>query len=132
MASVSKGPLRRNPFAGPDLTSAAHLKDGAAGIPLSTGGTICLMAYWVFSAAVFNADAPVPNMYIFPEHHAMLDLFLGEVAAAEVPRSPGTVEALVTMGMWLDHNGCIRRQQDTPAGRRRQPFRASTCRTTTS
>lgn len=47
----------------------------------------------------------MPVMHIFPDHYAILKTFLEGGAASEVARSPGTVEAIVTIGMWLEHSG---------------------------
>ncbi len=44
---------------------------------MSTGGLICLVAYKIFAADVFDANQPLPEMHMFPDHHRMLKLFLG-------------------------------------------------------
>ncbi|OAA55030.1 putative protein family, YAP/Alf4/glomulin [Niveomyces insectorum RCEF 264] len=98
--SVCRGPVRRNPLADPNVASG-----GINSIPLSTGGVLCLLAYWVFSSDVFKADAPVPRLHVFPEHYAMLEAFFDDNAAAQIARTPGTVEAIVVVGLWLDHHG---------------------------
>ncbi|KND92136.1 hypothetical protein TOPH_03173 [Tolypocladium ophioglossoides CBS 100239] len=72
-------------------------------IKLSTGGLICLVAYFVFAADVFDADQPRPDMLMFPDHHLLLKQFLGEDdPQTQVMGNPGTVEALMVMAVWLD------------------------------
>jgi len=73
-------------------------------ISLSTGGSICLLAYWLFSSAVFDAHQPKPDIYIFPDHFKMLESFLGNDAQSQIASVPGTVEALISIGLWLDHD----------------------------
>ncbi|EFX05212.1 yap-binding protein-like protein [Grosmannia clavigera kw1407] len=74
--SVSNGPVRRNPLAAIDIAAT-----GTGGRPVA------------------------PEMHIFPDHYAILKAYLEDGAASEVGRSPGTVEAIVTFGMWLEHSG---------------------------
>ncbi|EPE03124.1 yap-binding protein [Ophiostoma piceae UAMH 11346] len=98
----SVNPVRRRPFAELSVdVSSQSVQD----IPLSTGGVICLLAYWVFAADVFKADAAMPNLRMFPDHHAMIEKFLDGNAAVQITQTPGTVEALVAIGLWLDHHG---------------------------
>lgn len=99
VASVSKGPVRRNPFADLDVAEG-----GLDSIALSSGGVICLLAYWVFASDVFKSDATVPNLRVFPDHYAILETFFDGNAAAQIAQTPGTVEALVAIGLWLDHH----------------------------
>ncbi|KAK4668234.1 YAP1-binding protein 1 [Podospora pseudoanserina] len=105
---VCEGPLHENPLAGSeDFESASQVK-------LSTGGAVCLVAYWVFSSTVFDADHPQPEMNIFPDHYAVLDKFLQDDAHAQIQQSPGTVEALVTIGLWLHANKFVSANPNTP------------------
>ncbi|KAK3944563.1 YAP-binding/ALF4/Glomulin [Diplogelasinospora grovesii] len=76
-------------------------------IPLSTGGCTCLVAYWVFSSTLFDADEPTPDMHVFPEHFAILDKFLQDDAEGQINRSLGTIQALVAIGLWLQANDRI-------------------------
>ncbi|CAK7197399.1 YAP1-binding protein 1 [Sporothrix eucalyptigena] len=99
VASVSRGPVRRNPFDGLDVAEG-----GLESVALSTGGVICLLAYWVFASDVFKSDAAVPQLRIFPDHHAILETFFEDNAASQIAQTPGTVEALVALGLWLDHH----------------------------
>ncbi|QPH12342.1 hypothetical protein C2857_004481 [Epichloe festucae Fl1] len=71
-------------------------------IKLSGGGLLCLIAYWVFAADIFDADQPRPAMYMFPDHHALLKHYIGEDPQSEVLNNPGTMEALVVLAIWLD------------------------------
>ncbi|KYK61756.1 DUF1760-domain-containing protein [Drechmeria coniospora] len=69
----------------------------------STGGLICLVAYCIFAADVFDADQPLPEMHLFPDHDLLMKQFLGddEDPQAQVSENPGTVEALVAVAIWL-------------------------------
>ena len=81
--------------------------DSAADIGLSTGGTVCLLAYWVFSSTVFDADQPQPHMHIFPDHNTLLENFLGEQAQSQILQNPATIEAILVLGLWLEENKLI-------------------------
>ncbi|AEO58020.1 hypothetical protein MYCTH_2035048, partial [Thermothelomyces thermophilus ATCC 42464] len=98
-------PIHRIPLEEPDLSSPEK-------ISLSTGGCVCLLAYWVFSSAVFGAIHPQPEMHVFPEHFAVLDKFLQDDAHSQIQNSVGTTEALVAIGLWLQFNNRI---SDNPA-----------------
>src|SRR4051794_39074297 len=76
-------------------------------VALSTGGCVCLVAYWVFSSTVFDASRPQPEMHIFPEHFAVLDKFLQDDAHSQIQQSSGTIEALIAIGLWLQSNNLI-------------------------
>lgn len=102
------GPLHTEP-----LTEAGEITNPDK-IALSTGGCVCLVAYWVFSATVFEAMQPRPEMYIFPEHFAVLDKFLQDDAHGQIQRSAGTVEALVAIGLWLQSNGLVSANPTSP------------------
>ncbi|KAG5973695.1 hypothetical protein E4U58_004532 [Claviceps cyperi] len=71
-------------------------------IKLSNGGLLCLVAYWVFAADIFDAHQPRPVMYMFPHHHGLLRHFIGQDSQSEVAIHPGTMEALVVLAVWLD------------------------------
>ncbi|CAK7270903.1 YAP1-binding protein 1 [Sporothrix epigloea] len=100
VAGVTKGPVRRKPLNGVDFTKDGGLES----IALSTGGVLCLLAYWVFASDVFKSDAAVPGLRVFPDYYAMLVTFFNGNAAAQIAQTPGTVEALVALGLWLDHH----------------------------
>ena len=96
-------------------------------IPLSTGGSICLLAYWVFSSTVFDADQPQPDIHIFPEHYALLDLLLEDDAQSQIQSTPGTAEAIVAIGLWLEENQLISAgAATTPADSSKTPPEDST------
>lgn len=79
----------------------------ASDIGLSTGGTICLLAYWVFSSTVFEADQPQPEMYLFPDHHTLLENYLSEDAQSRVLQNPANIESIIVLGLWLQENKLI-------------------------
>lgn len=83
-------------------------------IALSTGGCVCLVAYWVFSSTIFDASRPQPEMHIFPEHFAVLDKFLQDDAQAQIQNSVGTIEALLAIGLWLQSNNLISAHPTSP------------------
>lgn len=72
-------------------------------IPLSTGGTICLLAYKIFSSTVFGADHSMPEMNIFPEHFMLMEGYMGDDFGKRANNTPGTVDALVAIAQWLKH-----------------------------
>ncbi|KAG6041536.1 hypothetical protein E4U41_003696 [Claviceps citrina] len=71
-------------------------------IKLSGGGLLCLIAYWVFAADIFDAHQPRPAMYTFPHHHALLKHYVGDDPQVEILNNPGTMEALIVLAIWLD------------------------------
>ncbi|KAI3399357.1 hypothetical protein diail_7084 [Diaporthe ilicicola] len=98
---ICNEPVNRQP-----LTNIEEASN-AADIDLSTGGMICLMAYWVFSSTVFDADAPTPEMYLFPDHLTLLENFLGEIPQSQILENPATIEAILVIGLWLEENKLI-------------------------
>ncbi|KAH7631667.1 YAP-binding/ALF4/Glomulin [Sordaria sp. MPI-SDFR-AT-0083] len=101
LSQVSEGPLHTDPLSKTeDITKPED-------IGLSTGGCVILLAYWVFSTTVFDSDHPVPDMNIFPNHLAMLGKFLQDDAEDQITKAPGTVQALVTIGLWLHDKGLM-------------------------
>ncbi|KUI64511.1 YAP1-binding protein 2 [Cytospora mali] len=95
---ICNQPVNRQPLTNTEDVSSAD------DIGLSTGGTVCLLAYWVFSSTVFDADQPQPDMHIFPDHHTLLENFLGEQAQSQILQGPATVEAILVLGLWLEEN----------------------------
>ncbi|KAL1895301.1 YAP1-binding protein 1 [Ceratocystis pirilliformis] len=73
-------------------------------IKLSSGGMICLSAYWTFASEVFDATYKTPDLYIFPEHYKLLGRFLATDADACISANPGTLEALIVIGLYLESN----------------------------
>ena len=88
-------PMKNNPLAGTEDISSPD------DVALSTGGSICLFAYWIFSSTIFDADQPEPDIYVFPEHFALLERLLEESAQSQVEGAPGTIDAVVALGLWL-------------------------------
>jgi hypothetical protein len=76
-------------------------------IHLSPGGAVCLVAYWLFSTDVFEADNPEPEMNIFPDHLTLLERFLGAAAQDEIAGNPGIADALLAIGLSLQHRNLI-------------------------
>lgn len=76
-------------------------------IHLSPGGAVSLVAYWLFSTDVFQADNPQPDMHIFPDHLTLLQRFLGSTAQEEVNNNPGIADALLAIGLALDHRNLV-------------------------
>ncbi|KAJ4304128.1 YAP1-binding protein 1 [Collariella sp. IMI 366227] len=102
------GPMHSEPLANADDVSVPE------DIALSTGGCVCLVAYWVFSSTVFEATHPQPEMNIFPEHFAVLDKFLQDDAHSQIQRSTGTIEGLLTIGLWLQSHHFISANPTSP------------------
>ncbi|KAK4039970.1 YAP1-binding protein 2 [Parachaetomium inaequale] len=101
------GPMHSEPLEEPDLSSPDK-------IALSTGGCVCLVAYWVFSSTVFDAGYPRPVFHVFPEHFAVLDKFLQDDAHAQIQKSTGTIEALIGIGLWLQFNNLLSANPTSP------------------
>ncbi|KAJ2906200.1 uncharacterized protein MKZ38_002625 [Zalerion maritima] len=94
---LCEGPIIANPL---ELLETASFES----IPLSTGGTICIVAYMVFSTAIFGAGHPVPGLHIFPNHHKLLAGYMGEDFQKSATVTPGTVDGLIAIGQWLKHS----------------------------
>ncbi|KAK7949596.1 hypothetical protein PG988_016235 [Apiospora saccharicola] len=82
-------------------------------IKLSPGGAMSLIAYWIFSAEVFEANHPSPEMHIFPEHKTLLGRFLGSDAQSEIVGNPGIADALLTVGLGLNHMKLVSATRET-------------------
>lgn len=96
ITSLIEGPLNRDPL-------LEELESGRPeDIKLSTGGYLCLVAYWVFSSDIFDAQHNIPDIYIFPHHHEILRQFLGEDVQDQISNNPGTLEAITVIGVWLN------------------------------
>lgn len=80
--------------------------DHPENVELSTSGFICLAAYWMFTSDVFDAQHDNIKLNIFPEHRTLLQNFVSDDAQTEIMGNPGTFEALVVIGLWLEaHQG---------------------------
>ncbi|KAB5558635.1 YAP-binding/ALF4/Glomulin [Coniochaeta sp. 2T2.1] len=99
--TLVSGPFNDDPLGETD--EVATVSD----ISLSTGGSISLLAYWVFSSTVFDAAHPVPQMHIFPEHFALLEQLLQDDAHGQIRTSPGTIASLVALGLWLEEEKLV-------------------------
>lgn len=99
--TLIQGPVNNDPLGETDDLSNPE------DIALSTGGSINLLAYWVFSSTVFDANHPTPAMHIFPEHFALLEQFLQDDAHEQIRSAPGTIASLVALGLWLEESKLI-------------------------
>ncbi|KAI2613337.1 DUF1760-domain-containing protein [Hypoxylon sp. NC1633] len=100
--SILDGPTHMDPLAAFDDFSSVDE------IHLSPGGTVCLIAYWIFSKDVFGSDSPQPEMHIFPDHVSILARFLGREVQAEILASPGIADAMLAIGLGLQHRKLIK------------------------
>lgn len=101
MKEYLEGPIYRAPLS--IEFDPAHPEQ----LHLSTGGLVCLNAYWMFAADVFDADRGLPTgelhpQYMLPDHQALLQSFLGDESGNQIATNPGTFEALIVMAIWLD------------------------------
>ncbi|KAK1242615.1 hypothetical protein MKX08_005427 [Trichoderma sp. CBMAI-0020] len=101
MKEYLEGPIYRAPLS--IEFDPAHPEQ----LHLSTGGLVCLNAYWMFAADVFDADRGLPTgelhpQYMLPDHQALLQSFLGDESGNQIATNPGTFEALIVMALWLD------------------------------
>ncbi|EEY20740.1 conserved hypothetical protein [Verticillium alfalfae VaMs.102] len=110
LEAVFEEPLIANPLAADldDLDSPSKVK-------LSTGGVWCLVAYWLFSSEVFETNHDQIQMTMLPDHHKLLQLFVGDEPQEQISSNQGTAEALLVMGLWLDNAKRISGQGATPA-----------------
>ncbi|KAK7415886.1 YAP1-binding protein 1 [Neonectria punicea] len=93
---ILEAPVSSNPFAGePD---SQHPED----TKMSAGGFMCFTAYRMFASQIFDADYDHPDINIFPDHHVLLKRFLEDEPQAKIVGNPGTVEALLVVGLWLN------------------------------
>ena len=67
----------------------------------STGGLAALVAYRMFATDLFDAQYSIPDLHIFPHHHTLLQKFLADSPQDQIASNPGSVEALLVMGIWL-------------------------------
>ncbi|CRK06062.1 hypothetical protein BN1723_001669 [Verticillium longisporum] len=84
-------------------------------VKLSTGGVWCLIAYWLFSSEVFETNHDQIQMTMLPDHHKLLQRFVGNEPQEQISSNQGTAEALLVMGLWLDNAKRISGQGATPA-----------------
>ncbi|KAI1760680.1 DUF1760-domain-containing protein [Hypoxylon sp. FL1150] len=103
---IFEGPLHTDPLAAFDDFSSVD------DIHYSPGGAVCLIAYWIFSKDVFGSDSPRPEMHIFPDHALMLGRFLGREIQSEIISSPGIADALLAIGLGLEHRNLIKGAED--------------------
>lgn len=102
LAVLEEGPIYKG-----TIPDADRLR-GPEDVHLPTGGAVCLMAYWVFSSIVFQANMPKPKIYIFPEHLRLIQRYLEDGDAnAVIQRIPGTIEAVLAIGLWLEQGKFI-------------------------
>ncbi|KAI0181130.1 DUF1760-domain-containing protein [Hypoxylon sp. FL1284] len=104
--TIFEGPLQTDPLAAFDDFSSVD------DIHFSPGGAVCLIAYWIFSKDVFGSDSPQPEMHIFPDHALILGRFLGKEIQTEISSSPGIADALLAIGLGLEHRGLVRGEED--------------------
>lgn len=81
---------------------------------------MCLNAYWMFAADVFDADRGLPTgelhpQYMLPDHQALLQSFLGDESGNQIATNPGTIEALIVMAIWLDGRKALSNPSSTGA-----------------
>ncbi len=94
--SISEAPSRTNMEKVFD-----DFNNASEDIQLSLGGSVCLIAYWMFSRDVFAAHHPKPEMYIFPDHLKILENFVQEDPFQEIARYAGLTDALLAIGLGL-------------------------------
>ncbi|KAK4165331.1 YAP-binding/ALF4/Glomulin [Cladorrhinum sp. PSN259] len=100
ITDLLQGPLQTLPFSGDPPSDPSE-------ISLPTGGAVILLTYWIFSSTIFDASHPCPDIHIFPEHLAILDKFLQDDAHTAIQKTPGTIESLVAIGLWLHYSNLL-------------------------
>ncbi|KAK4232037.1 YAP-binding/ALF4/Glomulin [Podospora fimiseda] len=96
---ILKGPLQVAPFSDPPSDPSE--------ISLPTGGAVILLTYWIFSSTIFDASHKSPDIHIFSEHFELLDKFLQDDAQARIQKTPGTIEAIIAIGLWLHFSNLL-------------------------
>lgn len=43
-------------------------------------------------------------MFLFPDHHTLLENYLGEDPQTRIHQGPATIEAIIVLGLWLQEN----------------------------
>lgn len=72
-------------------------------IPLSQAGSLFLIISFVFSSILFDSKAPLPKIYIFPDHAKLVKHFIGTDGPANIGNEePGVIDAVLAMGIWLE------------------------------
>lgn len=66
----------------------------------------------MFASDLFDADYHQPDINIFPDHHSLLKKFLGDEPQAQIMGNPGTTDALVAMGLYLEDQKLIGKVDD--------------------
>ena len=82
-----------------ESTSDPHenLPNSPDDIALSAEGCLFLVAWNIFSSAVFDSKAPLPSMTVFPNHAKLVSKFWE-------CQDPGMPDALLAIGIWLEHS----------------------------
>lgn len=94
MKAILEAPIAKDPLLVEDIDP-----ERIDELELSTAGFICLTGYWNFAADVFDAHHTQPNLSLFPDHHNLLQRFLGDEPQVQVVGNPGTVESLILMAV---------------------------------
>lgn len=101
MKAILEAPIAKDPLLVEDVESVEDVK-------LATGGFICLTGYWNFSSDIFDAHHTLPDLSLFPDHHNLLQRFLGDEPQIQIVGNPGTVESLVLMAVSIvGHHGVL-------------------------
>lgn len=73
-------------------------------IPLSQLGSLYLLTCFVFSSEYFGNAVPVTPLSIFPDHQNLVHCLLGGRAVNLGHAEPATVDALIFLGIWMEHH----------------------------
>lgn len=63
-----------------------------------------MMGYWIFASELFDGTYITPELSIFPEHNKLLGRFLNADPESCIAANPGTLEALLIIGLYLESN----------------------------
>lgn len=74
-------------------------------IPLSQSGCLFLVISLIFSSVIFGSKITPPPISIFPGHRQLVKHFIGSSDASTTGgEDPGVVDAIVAIGLWLEHS----------------------------
>jgi hypothetical protein len=72
-------------------------------VPLSRAGSLYLVAYYVFSSVIFDANVSLPPMSLFPGHAKLIQQFLGTSGPTTVgSEETAVIDSLLAIGLWLE------------------------------
>jgi len=99
--------------------SEDNLPDSADDVPLSTNGSLLLLAALSSTAFLENNEELFPNFNIFPQHAYLVDTFLGDNTSSGInvggPDTEALLDSILVLGLQALENGHIGPPKDDDA-----------------